>query len=627
MPRVLLTGFCAVPGPRRAGVQLRHVIRALTPLHTVDLLVVREGDQALRRAPGLGARAARADATRPICGRRSRRSSARSSASSTAPTTTSCTAATAGAASRCSRRATRLGYAVVYDLDALAARRDRARSRARRAVRPRRGGVPARRRSRARADAGRGEGAAGPRQAGARDAVAARRRCRSLRLGRSADRRPAADPLRRLDRSGPRRARAGPRDGRDRRARSTRGSCSPGRCAPKFEPAAARRHPRARPRRQGRGRRRRSITISCRRCSRPRRCAWCPPASDLTPNPTVVLPDEAARVHGVQARDRRAAPRDRAAGRRERPRGAAVRARRSDRSRAQGAAPARRAAAARADRDRTPTSACAATSPRARRGARCARRTPCSPSGSRASSLDAGADDAPKIEILSDDDFEATVFEEAPAPPPRRHRAQQAAIPLEDALHSLGDERRHRQHEQRVGDRAAAPREPDETMERAPVAARTRRLERAGRCPRSPRRRARRSGRGHDDWVVTNVAAACVRDDRGRATSRAQMRIEDGTPVEGGRSPRRRAAADGRGHVRRRRDRRADARRRARARPRHPGGRVHRGERDARPARAHGSRHRQRARRRSNAAIRSTVAPASCRSSRWSICCSASGSR
>jgi glycosyltransferase involved in cell wall biosynthesis len=46
MPRVLLTGFCAVPGPRRAGVQLRHVIRSLTPLHNVDLLVIREGEQA-----------------------------------------------------------------------------------------------------------------------------------------------------------------------------------------------------------------------------------------------------------------------------------------------------------------------------------------------------------------------------------------------------------------------------------------------------------------------------------------------------------------------------------------------------------------------------------------------------
>jgi glycosyltransferase involved in cell wall biosynthesis len=46
MPRVLLTGFCAVPGPRRAGVQLRHVIRSLTAMQTVDLLVLRENDQA-----------------------------------------------------------------------------------------------------------------------------------------------------------------------------------------------------------------------------------------------------------------------------------------------------------------------------------------------------------------------------------------------------------------------------------------------------------------------------------------------------------------------------------------------------------------------------------------------------
>lgn len=46
MARVLLTGFAAVPGPRRAGVQLRHVIKALTPHHQLDLLVVREGEQA-----------------------------------------------------------------------------------------------------------------------------------------------------------------------------------------------------------------------------------------------------------------------------------------------------------------------------------------------------------------------------------------------------------------------------------------------------------------------------------------------------------------------------------------------------------------------------------------------------
>ena len=45
MARILITGFCAVPGPTRAGVQLRHVVRALNHQHTVDLLVVRDADQ------------------------------------------------------------------------------------------------------------------------------------------------------------------------------------------------------------------------------------------------------------------------------------------------------------------------------------------------------------------------------------------------------------------------------------------------------------------------------------------------------------------------------------------------------------------------------------------------------
>lgn len=53
MARVLLTGFCAVPGPTRAGVQLRHVVRALAS-HTVDLLVVRDGDQPYVERQGAG---------------------------------------------------------------------------------------------------------------------------------------------------------------------------------------------------------------------------------------------------------------------------------------------------------------------------------------------------------------------------------------------------------------------------------------------------------------------------------------------------------------------------------------------------------------------------------------------
>ena len=46
MPRILVTGFCAFPGPDRAGVQLRHVVRALLRSHQVDVLTARRGDQA-----------------------------------------------------------------------------------------------------------------------------------------------------------------------------------------------------------------------------------------------------------------------------------------------------------------------------------------------------------------------------------------------------------------------------------------------------------------------------------------------------------------------------------------------------------------------------------------------------
>lgn len=54
MARVLVTGFCAVPGPTRPGVQLRHVVRALSARHTVDVLAVRDGDQAYVERQGGG---------------------------------------------------------------------------------------------------------------------------------------------------------------------------------------------------------------------------------------------------------------------------------------------------------------------------------------------------------------------------------------------------------------------------------------------------------------------------------------------------------------------------------------------------------------------------------------------
>ena len=46
MPRILITGFCSLPGPNRPGVQMGHVVRALARHHTVDVLVVRHGEQA-----------------------------------------------------------------------------------------------------------------------------------------------------------------------------------------------------------------------------------------------------------------------------------------------------------------------------------------------------------------------------------------------------------------------------------------------------------------------------------------------------------------------------------------------------------------------------------------------------
>lgn len=45
MSRILLTGFCSLPGPNRTGVQLHHILRALVRHHTVDVLTVRVSDQ------------------------------------------------------------------------------------------------------------------------------------------------------------------------------------------------------------------------------------------------------------------------------------------------------------------------------------------------------------------------------------------------------------------------------------------------------------------------------------------------------------------------------------------------------------------------------------------------------
>jgi glycosyltransferase involved in cell wall biosynthesis len=138
---------------------------------------------------------------------------------------------------------------------------------------------------------------------------------------------------------------------------------------------------------------------------------------------------------------------------------------------------------------------------------------------------DAEDDDAPKIELLADDDFEATVFEEAPAPPPV-DTAVNKLHPLEEALQSLAESDGTGTTSSESVIAPPPLREPDETMERVPVA---RPRDASGwtvsalAAPPLPA--------GHDDWVVTNVANA-VRVVEAEEVE-AELLIEDGTPIEG----------------------------------------------------------------------------------------------
>src|SRR5262245_35386074 len=135
--------------------------------------------------------------------------------------------------------------------------------------------------------------------------------------------------------------------------------------------------------------------------------------------------------------------------------------------------------------------------------------------------LDTSSEDAPKVELLADDDFEATVFEEAPAPP-QVDTALSKLLPLEEALQSLGesDSTGSTSDESVI----APPAPVDETVERAAApAARGRWSSSALALPPPPP--------GHDDWVVTNVAHVVRTIDADDVV--AEMLIEEGTPIEG----------------------------------------------------------------------------------------------
>jgi glycosyltransferase involved in cell wall biosynthesis len=130
-------------------------------------------------------------------------------------------------------------------------------------------------------------------------------------------------------------------------------------------------------------------------------------------------------------------------------------------------------------------------------------------------------EDAPKIEMLADDDFEATVFEEAPQAPA-----------VDTALNQVHDDLDELASGHTSSNSVVAPPPPaDQTMERMPIApppVATSRPESDGwtqSALTSP------PGTGHDDWVVTNVAQAvrALDDDSGEIAAGP----DDGTPVEG----------------------------------------------------------------------------------------------
>ena len=176
-------------------------------------------------------------------------------------------------------------------------------------------------------------------------------------------------------------------------------------------------------------------------------------------------------------------------------------------------------------------------SPRARRAARCATRTTCSPSGSPASSPSSDDDDAPKVEMLSDDDFEATVFEEAPRRAGDRHRAQPRSSRSTDddsrcaRSDATGGTRRRASRSRRR--RRAARRDDGARAGRRRPRDAERRLDGLG-----ARRRRRAAGPGRLGRHQRRAAARSL--DEEAAAEDDRRGVDDGTPVEG--VDRRRAA-------------------------------------------------------------------------------------
>lgn len=523
MPRVLLTGFCAVPGPRRAGVQLRHVIRALTPLHSVDLLVVREGDQAYVERQGsvrvLRVPTHEADLRSQI---QAFQRALKRQLDGADYDVVHCRDSWSGMTVLESR--SRLGYAMVYDL---------ARSPLGETTYD----------AELDTEYGRDEEMC----LGAADLVLAPTPAAVKALqGRGKPERVVLSPpgvdIDRFDWEVP------PTGGPPRILYV--GSIDPGRgvrvlvramaavvrevdarlvlagsMAPKFD------QPLRDAIRELGLTDKVEISGAVDHDQLPALLATAtvcvvPAASDLTPSPSVVFPTKILEY--MACRRAVVAPRRETIAQvvennREallfEPGDPIDLARKVLRLIGE---PLLRDRIAQNAYERVRRDFTASATRRALRAAydilieRCA-----------VPMLDTRSEDAPKVELLADDDFEATVFEEAPAPPPV-DTALSKLHALEEALHSLSDSDSTHSTSSEALIAPPPPSEPDETMERIPVLARPREARpwtvSALAAPPIPA--------GSDDWVVTNVSEA-VRVLDADDEVELEMMSEDGTPIEG----------------------------------------------------------------------------------------------
>ncbi len=146
--------------------------------------------------------------------------------------------------------------------------------------------------------------------------------------------------------------------------------------------------------------------------------------------------------------------------------------------------------------------------------------------------LEPDDDDAPKIEMLTDDDFEATVFEEAPLQAP----AVDTALNRIGDPHALADALSQLDRGSTTSSSGQVappppPAHPDDTLDRAPVAPALRADSHAWTtsalaAPPAP---------NGDEWVVTNVAAAVRAIESDPDTGGVSS--DDGTPADGNRTP------------------------------------------------------------------------------------------